>query len=300
MLCVGFGIACNGQQSPRYDAYGSTKPSFGPVQHRYEISIVDVAGNPLEGATVDYKTYDRENIIQEKTFITKQDGKMEDSVEATQDPRFTYSASYDSKLTYKITKDGYYSKTGTLFLLGKGGDYKNTKEVLVKPIDYLNPSFASSGQGLALKEKILAFLDMIILKSLLSESSLDLHSIDLVTFKNKTYLQIKFTNSNVYNSLKLNKYDIGKTLFDEVVRKILTPLNDNISNPKLFFGYDLTVKGYTKSFADKYATGQPINYRYLMPEGTVRKYKNKDISGQQLLNESVILMDDERIELKLQ
>ncbi|MDP1816779.1 MAG: hypothetical protein Q8K92_20160, partial [Leadbetterella sp.] len=117
---------------------------------------------------------------------------------------------------------------------------------------------------------------------------------------NNNYLQFKFANINVYNSLKLNKYDIGKTLFDDVIRKILSPFNEYIGNSNLFYGYDITVVGHTKSFAEEYATSKAVEYRFLMPEGVVRKYKNKDISGQQVLDQSVILMDDERIELKLQ
>jgi len=60
------------------------------------------------------------------------------------------------------------------------------------------------------------------------------------------------------------------------------------------------VIGYTKDFTEEYSTAKPIEYRFMIPENVVRKYKNKDISGQQVLNASVILMDDERIELKLQ
>jgi len=40
-------------------------------------------------------------------------------------------------------------------------------------------------------------------------------------------------------------------------------------------------------------------YRFLMPENVVRKYKNKEILRQKLLDKSVIHMDDELIELKL-
>jgi len=109
-----------------------------------------------------------------------------------------------------------------------------------------------------------------------------------------------FTNINVYNSLKLDKYDIGNRLFDEVVRRVLSPLNEYIADSDLFYGYDLTVIGHTKSFADEYVAAEPVEYRFIIPESIVRQYKNKDITGQQVLDASVILMDDERIELKLQ
>ncbi|MEQ1838436.1 MAG: hypothetical protein ABL858_08930, partial [Candidatus Nitrotoga sp.] len=60
------------------------------------------------------------------------------------------------------------------------------------------------------------------------------------------------------------------------------------------------IYGHMKSFADKAAVSEKIEYRFLIPQEIVKKYKDKDISGQQLLDASVILMNDERIELKLQ
>ena len=73
---------------------------------------------------------------------------------------------------------------------------------------------------------------MIILQGLVTESILETQSVNLVQFKDNNYLQIKFANVNVYNSLKLDKYDIGKRLFDEVVRKVLTPLNEHVAAPR--------------------------------------------------------------------
>ena len=66
------------------------------------------------------------------------------------------------------------------------------------------------------------------------------------------------------------------------------------------YGYDLIVNGYTKSFADENASNTEIEYRFYIPKDVVAKYKNKDISGQQLLDSSIILMDDERVDFKLQ
>lgn len=85
-----------------------------------------------------------------------------------------------------------------------------------------------------------------------------------------------------------------------MVRKVLSPLNEHIAKTDQFYGYDITVVGYTRNFIDKNASETPITFRFMIPEKIVRQYKNKDISGQQVLDASVILMDDERIELKLQ
>ena len=103
-----------------------------------------------------------------------------------------------------------------------------------------------------------------------------------------------------YNSLKLNKYDVGKRLFDEVVRKILTPLNKYVNVSDIFYGYNLIVIGQYKNFLHENDKAKIIEYQFMIPANIVKQYKNKDISGQQVLDGSVILMDDERIQLKLQ
>jgi hypothetical protein len=283
----------------QYPTVPQQKPT---VSHQYELSVVDVDGNPLAGVKVDYELKDNERLVESTSYVTKSDGKVSASLTVTPDPRYTYSTLYKSEFDYKASKNGYYSKSGELskFEYSTYTQPETKTITLIRPIDYLNKEFAATLSDVKLKTKILSFIDLIILQGLVTESVLETQSVNLVPFKGNNYLQFKFTNVNVYNSLKLNKYDIGKRLFDEVVRKVLTPLNEHVAESNLFYGYDLTVVGHTKSFAEEYATAKPIEYRFMIPENIVRQYKNKDISGQQVLDASVVLMDDERIELKLQ
>lgn len=280
-------------------------PQKPPVKHSYLIKISDINNNPVEGAKVHYQLKNLDKIIRDTTITTKNDGIVFDFLQATADPVYSYLKSYKSEFSYEIKKDGYYTQKGK-FDSNYGEDYTRDKEqknetiILIKPTDYIKDSFILSSQGEELKIKILGFIDVLLLQSLLSDSYLETQSINLIDFKENKYLTFKFVNTNSYNSLKLNKYDIGKTLFDEVIRKILNPLNENLGKSKEFYGYDLTVVGHTKSFADKYALVQKIIYRYMIPREIVEKYKNKDISGQQVIDASIILMDDERIDLKLQ
>jgi hypothetical protein len=171
---------------------------------------------------------------------------------------------------------------------------------LYKPTDFFAEAYLSSIEGTELKSKILAFIDNIRMEGLLGNSYLLFNSIDVHNFKSNKYLSFSFINDNVYNSLKLSKYDVGKRLFDEVVRKVLNPLNSNISNSKDFFGYDITVFGKIKDFSDKNAASIKLTYQFLMPITSVSKYKDKEITGQGLIDSSVISLDDERIDLKLQ
>ena len=278
-----------------------------PLKQGFLIKIIDFNGNPIEGVVVNYKVINEvineEQIIADSIQITKNDGIVLVSVQS----KAGSFGMYRSELFYGIKKDGYYSQKGSFVSFYSKGDEKYTyKEqvsktiILIKPIDHIKDSFLLSSQGEELKVKILGFIDALRLQSILSDSYPETQSINLIDFKENKYLTFKFVNTNSYNSLKLNKYDIGKTLFDEVIRKILNPLNENLGKSKEFYGYDLTVVGHTKSFADKYAIDQEIIYRYMIPREIVEKYKNKDISGQQVIDASIILMDDERIDLKLQ
>jgi hypothetical protein len=260
----------------------------------------------LSQVSVHYTVSDRDRVTQDTTVITGPDGIVSVAVTASADPTYTYLKQYKTEFKYRVSKEGYYQKSGSLVSKYSGENYsldmpsESETVTLIKPTDYFVPTFLASNEGSTLKVRILGFIDILILRSLLSDSYLQVQAINLVSFKEKKYLTFKFINTNTYNSLKLNKYDIAKILFDEVIRKILTPLNDNLGDTKSFFGYDLTVVGYTKSFAQESAIPTSIIYRFLIPKETVLKYKNKDISGQQVLDQSVILMDDERIDLKLQ
>jgi len=290
--------------------FGSCTPSYTVVTnlevlHQYELIIVDLEDNPIEEVKIEYSLKDWDNLVDSGTFTTSSDGIFRKTLNVSSDPKYPSFKFYKSEFDYKISKDGYYKKSG-IISSKYGTKYSNDEQLkkekitLIRPVDYLNKEFASSLSDVELKTRILKFIDLIILQGIITESVLETQSIDLISFKDNNYLQFKFTNANVYNSLKLNKYDIGKRLFDEVIRKVLSPLNEYIARSNLFYGYDLTIIGYTKSFADEYAIAKPIEYRFIIPENIVREYKNKDISGQQVLDSSVILMDDERIELKLQ
>lgn len=326
-ILISFAISCVPEAN--YDPYTSKRKTQDPsqrerpagIEHTYELQVVDINDKPIAEAMVKfYIEMYKEKIVKDSIAYTDSEGKLLQKVIVTPDHRDSSGNSYSSFLGYQVTKEGYFPKEGGL------GSFYNGRPVvpylarrlypdlianieteiqsktikLVRPIDYFRPSFLSSQVGIQLKGKILPFIGMIIIEGIISNSSMETQSINLIEFKGKKYLKFKFVNTNVYNSLRLTKYDIAKILFDEVIRKILDPLNYHISDPTQFYGYDLTILAGTKSFARKSDTPTLIEYRFIIPQATVRKYKDKDISGQDVLNESIILMDDERIELKLQ
>lgn len=331
-------FAIIGSGGSRYSNYNYVAPTKATETHDYEINVIDIDNNKVVGAKIDYKLYDDKRLIKSDVFVldnksiidndtksnnagphkykVKENDTFKCSIDASANHEYSSWVDYKSSIEYKVSADGYYSNSGTMSSdygsvypatsysaeRSKGIKINPLKKTIkiYKPIDFFSPEFILLEKDEKLKLKVIAFVDSIKVQGYLSDAYLEFRSINSSEFKGKKYLSFKFDNSITYNSLKLNKYDIAKHIFDDVIRKVLNPMNEYISDPKRFYGYDLTVIGHTKSFADKYATSQAISYRFYIPENAVRAYKNKDISGQQLIDKSIILMDDERIDLKLQ
>lgn len=325
-ILISFVISCVPEAN--YDPYTSKRKTQDPsqrerpagIEHTYELQVVDINDTPITEAMVKFSIKSGEElnivIVKDSVVYTNSEGKLLQKVLVAPVLRSPFGNSYNSFFEYQVTKEGYFPKKGQLWSFYNGRpaapaqkdpdlianietEIQSKTIKLVRPIDYFRPTFLSSKVGIELKDKILPFIELKIFESL-TDCYMQARSIDLIEFKGKKYLKFKFVNTNVYNSLRLTKYDIAKILFDEVIRKILDPLNSHISDPNRFYGYDLTILAGTKSFARKSDTPTLIEYRFIIPQTTVRKYKDKDISGQDVLNESIILMDDERIELKLQ
>jgi len=94
-----------------------------------------------------------------------------------------------------------------------------------------------------------------------------------------------------------DKYDTGKNIFDDVIRKLINLNSKTLEESNQFHGYDLSV---TNALILDVPVFREIEYRFIIPKDIAKKYANKDITGQKMLDSSVILMDGERIELKLQ
>lgn len=305
--------------------------------HSYKLTVVDIDGNPIKNANVKYSINDKFNSSSDKkdfVGITDNYGILNIVTDAKLNSA-AYNTfvtdPYETNFKYEVSKEGYYPKkeeltnlycsqfakyytdttklqpntSETVFINRKS--YSQTADIkltLFKPIDYFDPSFLKNEEGTKLKSDILSFLDFVLLESKVTDSHLSKRSIDFKSNispnKDKKYLSFSFANENTYNSNKLNKYDIGKEMFDDVVRKMLNPLDIHLGRSEDFFGYDIIVYAYTKDFTEKYASSKQIRYEFLMPKDAVRKYKDKEISSQQLLDGSVILMDDDRVEFKLQ
>jgi hypothetical protein len=313
VLALGFVIAgtglvgCSTPSRPvpvtSYSSPAAAVPVTSTVTHEYNVTAVDAEDKPLADVDVLVKLTSKGNPDKEVKCVTDAAGRCEAAdIEVKRDPAYTYVTSYASTAAAVGNKAGYYTAKSGQFINDstKKPNSRDIKLRLIQPIDYLDANLKNSATDKELRGRVLRFLEVIKLQSLLNDAEVMLSGIGTSEFKGKKYLRVRVNSTTVYNSLKMDKYAIGKQLYDETVRKLLNPLNDHIAAPKAYFGYDIVVYGYTKNLTEKYATPTKIEYRFLLPESAVRRYKEKDISGQALLDAGVQLIDDERVEFKLQ
>ncbi|MBT3422703.1 hypothetical protein HOE22_06310 [Candidatus Woesearchaeota archaeon] len=86
-------------------------------------------------------------------------------------------------------------------------------------------------------------------------------------------------------------------IFDDVIRGLINLNSKILGESNQYSGYDLSVTNVLMSDALSF---REIEFRFIIPIDISNKYANKVVTGQKMLDSSVILMDGERIELKLQ
>ena len=83
------------------------------VQYSYELSVIDVAGNPLEGVNIEYALKEKDQIIEKNSSTTSSDGLFTMTFEGISYQESSllgsgYLAPYIATIDLKATKDGYY------------------------------------------------------------------------------------------------------------------------------------------------------------------------------------------------
>lgn len=274
------------------------------IEHHYILKVVDTKGLPVKGAQISYKLIEEPRDLKEQTVFTDQEGRAELIVIARPNvvvqPNgsvYYYGDKYISSVSYRILKNNYFMKKGE-FKFKRGAASSNEicsaeKEIILVP-------YYTNNLPTDLRKRLPRFIQDIILESTVRDTLLIKKPIDIEIFKDKRYLKVNFIDLKTYNSIRVNKYQIGQMLFDDIIRKLLTHLNNELGDIKSLYGYELIISASTKNFLKDNSTVDWIQYRFFLPKYAVKQYKNMDITGQRLLDLSVILLDNERIGLKLQ
>lgn len=201
--------------------------------------------------------------------------------------------------TLKVTAEieGMFSKTETKDFAKNMSD-ASFELILASPFDYLCDPLKQSTSK-ALPSQVARWVIGLQIQAYLQETTFSHGDVCTSNFKGKKYASINLRHNIVYNSLRSNNYQVGVKIFDEVIRKMIQRMANGNASFALD-GYDISLETASGEATKDYGDRKQLNFRFVLPKPAVQKYIEKDITGQQLINQSIVLLNDERIDLHLQ
>jgi hypothetical protein len=270
---------------------GSRNITLDPIQQTFMVrfSAKDINNNPLPG-------------VKAKANLIKYAGEVECTTDSTgmceKKLEVTVSQAGSSILTAYAYLSGMYNQSLRKENITFAQSIIDLNFVLDRPSDYVCDEVKKLASH-SLADQMTTWVDSLRTKALIQDTVVSHGNFCTSVFKNKKFASVKLSSTLVYNSLKLSPYQIGTRVFDDVVRKMLDIVAPAVATFPLE-GYEIAVKTATGDATEKYIDKRLLNYQFYLPKKSVTSYKNKDITGQQLIDSSIVLLNDERIDLKLQ
>jgi hypothetical protein len=119
-----------------------------------------------------------------------------------------------------------------------------------------------------------------------------------IPFHHQVYLELSMTTA-LAEPPDSSRYKLAALAFDEhispLIRRVLTyfPGDQNFDG----VSFSTTVRGRTKPGAP---AAKPLSVEFFFPLASLRRYEAYDCTGQQLINEGIVLINGERAGLDLQ
>lgn len=130
-----------------------------------------------------------------------------------------------------------------------------------------------------------------------------LESFRISSFKSKDYISCSINYPVVFNSEKNTRYENVRDIVDMVVRGVVGIMDANF-NDWCVAGYNITIHAERRSFiksrlVESDPSSELLILDMYLPKETVHQYKENDITGQRLIDSSIILLNGERIDVKM-
>lgn len=272
------------------------------VVHEYRIRVVGLDGNPIEGVSVRYGL--KKNLISSKAAIkgiAKTDARGLMVVHINPEVRGRYEGVFSS-ISGNISKAGYFSGDNHFYDSILDQERRGTKSLdvrveLARPKDYIGKGYLKAHpEDKKLTKALIKLQEMG--KDQRAAFQLEKHSTAITRYKGKRYLKFSLNGLKAFDTSKKTQYDIGRLLFDGAIRKALAPLEGNGVGSGLD-GYNLQFAANARDFTDQYSPIHRLTYDFYLNRQAVARYRAQKITGQSLLDQSVILLDKERIQISL-
>ncbi len=155
---------------------------------------------------------------------------------------------------------------------------------------------ASPADVAALQTKYQSQLEALVLQGKERYHLVDYAPPSFVLFQNRAYFQLTLRNPTVFERETTSIYKRAAQSFDLFLAPFLKPILDQVPRSEDVIGLDVTVlNGFT---AKTVPSSESVEF--LCPLGPLRQFVNAEITNQDLINQSVVLVNGVRIALNLQ
>jgi hypothetical protein len=277
---------------------GNTKKVM--IEHEYSIKAKDVSGTFLKNVHIDYKVSQLLSSEKRKEGNATIDGNQEVLLTIIPLSGSGFNSSAYTSVSGIASLSGYYDtffSESILDLDFQPRPRKYIEIVLIKPSDYLEKELWQDKNY----DSYLTFVDKLKIEGKNSKAKYELKQFPAIStsvYKNNKYLSIGLIGSQEFNSLKLSQYEIGANLFDDAIRGIFREIRSCCLNNNLY-GYNVNFSTSQKDFSNKYTVPHDLTYNFFFPKKYLLKYIEQEISGQSLLDESIVLINEDRVNIQL-
>jgi hypothetical protein len=280
-------------------------PAPTAVIHEYHIKVTDIEGVPLNDATITFTVKD--NLVYSdwgnaRSVTTSSGGQAR--IDAMPAIKGSWDNAY-SAIQGTVSRPGYLDTKLYESVLDNAKPLSRIKRsflelTLLQPQDYINTELLVQLSGPSRTSLLDTLVDIRAVGEH-QQAAFDLkpRSINLVDFKGKRYLRIPLQGRATYNIPQLSQYQIGAVIFDNGIRQLLTALDQTSRSSLQSSGFNLSYLVDVEDYSNPTAIRTKKRYDFYLDREEVTRYKQQDISRQVLLNRSIVLIDGERVDIRL-
>lgn len=119
------------------------------------------------------------------------------------------------------------------------------------------------------------------------------------TFKEKSYLSVKMPSKFVYNTIQLNSSERAARHTEEALKRV-KELYKILGETKSIDGLCISSVIFSKDFLrDRYNNPAEESYEFYVSIETLKKFLDAEITNQELIDSSIILVNDSRVKLNM-
>lgn len=277
------------------------QPIPSKLTHKYIIKVISpLTQKPVFGATI--KCYPDGNEGAATLLRTKENGQVE--YEVSGPPTIAgRSVYFKSNIECMANTGNYYFEEQTIdlpprFIYWEWGDSPvSSLEAIVKMNDIesvlckgIYDDYPQNDIGpLAKFLSLVSLPNNLILNQLCSDS-----------FKGHRYLKISLNSELAYNANKLFDYDVAKVLFIMPVLEYARAAFQILNVERQSFGLEVSIDTSLRDFTRDDDIGRKIIITFFMPHDSISNFIDKNITRQELVDQSTVFINNDRVSLKFQ